>query len=136
MQEKIGNSNNGTEKLQEANRMLTITVGAIGQIAEEVLRTEDLPEHIVSAVEFRAGRAIRTLVQNHMSTHLVGKTSVRGSGMDMGIHSEVVLDVDNGQLYNVSRSEREISPTQPLPDREWFRNWHGVLGQVTCLKYY
>lgn len=128
---------NRIEIIREANNRLRIVVDAIGKVVGEVIRPEEVPEHARLAAVHYAGTAIKTLVQEHLSTYLVGPTSVRGRGVDMGIlGSNAVLEIDSGELYDVGISERNTRPVQPLPDEEWFRNRDGILGQVLSLKFY
>ena len=119
------------------NQRLTTAVRTLGLITEEVLRVEDLPEYTVLAVESRVGRAIRELIQTHLSTFLVDETSIRGAGVDIGVgRSNLVLDIDDGQLYNVSRSQRTMNHVAPRPDYEWVRSCKEIIGAVTCIRYY
>ena len=138
MNERIEMASPREIELREAFRRLYASVSSIGVMVDDATKGRLLPEESVDWFEVRAGRAIRELIQDHLRTYMVGPSTIRGLGrMDLGCLGSVYLSMDGkDELYDVLRMERKIRHVEPLPDREWYRNWEGVVGAATTMKAY
>ncbi len=136
-----------TEMIREANQRLAHSIRAVGLTGELMLQiARSLPGIDLTALEAENGRTIKYLVQTHLTRYMQGPTSLRGMGGRLGAHAQgdtsdigAVLDVDSGQLllYESMGHERiGGTPTEPLPDEEWFRHWRGALAAATTVKAY
>ena len=132
----LNNRQERAELTRQANTRLKIAVTAIGRVASEIIRLDEVPEHARLAAKHYAGSAIKFLVQEHLTTYMTGPTSMRGLGVDIGVGPYIVLETESGELYDVIRSQRTVNSTVPLPEREWFINRQGILANVTSSKFY
>lgn len=134
MSEQLGQSGVArAEMLQDVNQRLRATVEPMAQLAREVLALNDIPEHIGEAIEFRAGRIIKRIIQGHVDTYM---TFEGIQGVDIGVGPGIVLDIEDRELFDVGRSERSRHPAKPLSDKAWLEYCEGILGCVTSLKFY
>lgn len=121
------------EMLRDVNQRLRVTVQPIAQLAREVLVLDDIPEHVRNVIEFRAGRSIKRIIQDHVDTYMTFE-GIRG--VDIGVGPGIVLDVESRELFDVGRSDRSRYPARPLSDKAWLRHCEDILGCVTSLKSY
>lgn len=130
MTEDLRNTGAHETETPRDTQTLAEVVGLLGQF------TEDHPwnsQHAEAIIENRLGRVIQVLIQNHFL--MIRECMIVSPQGRVNISNDVELDFGTFELYDrspsrVGHGERYRGPQGP---RAWFRNYQGILDQVSRL---